>query len=293
MRQAFVSLLAVLSLAMVFPGNKADVNSDQAVNIADSVVLANIVAGNIPLSNYDLANVVVVAPQGGDFTDPADAADWVAAQNPAQTKQFVILITPGYYTITRQLVLPRYTTLQGYGKVSVITAAISSTDESLAATVKCWDGMASIRDLCVYNNGSADNTMAIAIYGQQYIDIRNCTVWVSHSGASGVPIGVAGSRITIRDSDITIPGNSAIGLRAGGEFTVYDTQVKADICIHGSIEIYNSRLDGVSGAATYYIQAHDSNSYARMYSCKLTGTSDGTFHELIKVYCFIWSGPAS
>ncbi len=294
MRQTFVFLLAVFSLATVFPGNKADINGDHAVNVADSVVLANIIAGNIPLANYDLSNVVVVAPQGGDFTDPADAADWVAAQSPAQNKPFVILVTPGYYTITRQLVLPRYTTLQGYGKVSVISAAITGAYDYEAAVVKCWDGMATIKDINIYNTGTAENTKAVGIYSQQYINIRNCTVWVSHSGTNGEPIGISGSRTTVNDSDITATGASAIGIQSiGGEMEACDTQLNADICVHGSIIMYNCRLDGVSGAATYYVQAHNTSSYVRLYSCKLSGTTDGTFHELTKVLCYTWSGPAS
>lgn len=85
------------------------------VNAADTVLLANIVAGNLDVADYELETVVVVAPQGGDFTDPVDAAGWVQTQSPGPAHWFVILVTPGEYTVNHSIILIGYTTLQGYG----------------------------------------------------------------------------------------------------------------------------------------------------------------------------------
>lgn len=112
-----ISAVAVLTAGWfsVRAGNRADINADRAVNAADLTVLSNILAGNIDLAGYDLPGVVVVAARGGDFTDPAAAADWVAGQSPSPANRFVILVAPGKYTVDRVIQLPSYTTLQGYG----------------------------------------------------------------------------------------------------------------------------------------------------------------------------------
>ena len=111
-------LLPLISLCLasfVWAGNRADVNADGVVNAADLAVLGNVVPGNLDIGNYDLANVVVVAPQGGDFSSPLDAVNWVATQSPSSTKRFLVLVTPGVYHYTGQFMLPSYTTLCGYG----------------------------------------------------------------------------------------------------------------------------------------------------------------------------------
>ena len=111
-------LTLILCLCLTLPllaGNRADLNGDQAVDALDLALLGNVLTGNLDVANYDLYNVVVVAPQGGDFTDPADAADWVAAQGPNLEDRYVILITPGRYYLARTIQLPRCTSLVGYG----------------------------------------------------------------------------------------------------------------------------------------------------------------------------------
>lgn len=113
-----LGVLGILALACSLPvaaSNRCDINGDQAVNATDQVLLANVLAGNADLGNYNLENVVVVAKRGGDFTDPCAAATWVASQNPTVDKPWVILVTPGKYVITTDLDLPSYTTLRGYG----------------------------------------------------------------------------------------------------------------------------------------------------------------------------------
>ena len=108
-------LICLCLASFVWAGNRADVNADGVVNAADLTLLGNVVAGNLDIGNYDLANVVVVAPQGGDFTSPMDAVNWVATQSPSATKRFLVLVTPGVYHYTGQFMLPSYTTLCGYG----------------------------------------------------------------------------------------------------------------------------------------------------------------------------------
>ena len=166
MKSFWLGLALLLCLAHALAGNRADVNADQAVNAADTVLLANIVAGNLDVANYDLENVVVVAPQGGDFTSPADAADWIQTQSPGPTHRFVILVTPGEYTIDHAIILTGYTTLQGYGpKASRIVANMGAS----SYVIRAMDGdQVAVRDLAVYLQASSSGSQTILV------DITNC-----------------------------------------------------------------------------------------------------------------------
>ena len=148
MKSLGLSLALLLCLAPVQGGNRADVNADRVVNATDTVLLANIVAGNLDAANDNLETVVLVAPQGGDFTDPADAADWVAAQSPGPTHRFVILVTPGEYAVTRIIDLPSHTTLQGYGRRA--TRIIGNFTDPQYFVVAWNAAQVAIRDLSLH-----------------------------------------------------------------------------------------------------------------------------------------------
>jgi hypothetical protein len=159
MKSFWLGLALLLCLAPALAGNRADVNADQAVNAVDTVLLANIVAGNLDVANYNLETVVVVAPLGGDFTNPADAADWVTAQSPGPTHRFVILVTPGEYTVTRAIELPGYTTLQGYGRRATRILG-NFTDTTYFVVANAADQVA-IRDLTLHMTAHVNSDCAV------------------------------------------------------------------------------------------------------------------------------------
>ncbi len=199
MRGIYFCLIVILLAAPVPAGNRADVNANQAVNAADTVLLANIVAGNLDVANYDLETVVVVAAQGGDFTSPVDAAEWVGAQVPSATNRFVILITPGKYITSEDVFMPSYTTLQGYGrKVSQIVRGPASG--SGPRTVYCWEAVnVSIRDLTLRNE-SGDSFQNVVL------EIHHCTQ-MELQGAALELAGEAGVNHFLFLTDSEVAGN--------------------------------------------------------------------------------------
>jgi hypothetical protein len=208
----FMIVLLSLCVCPAAAGNRADVNADRAVNAADSVCLANILAGNLDASEFNIENVVVVAPQGGDFTNPADAADWVAEQNPSSHNRFVILVTPGDYELTRGIWLPSYTTLRGYGREnSIISRAGGTASPPYGAVVVLNNtGPSSIEDITLYKtSGGTTYTTAIYIYNSS-VRIENCRVSTMSTVEMGVAIYSLGtSYIEIQNSFIYASGNYA------------------------------------------------------------------------------------
>lgn len=196
------TLVLTLGLISALAGNRADINSDRAVNATDLATLTNILAGNIDVSNYNLANVVVVAPQGGDFTDPCDAADWVRSQPVNPEKRYVILITPGRYYLNRTLVMPSNTCLKGYGPMETFLIRNSSAATYPFGAAISFTGVDSTVDSIRVNNDKADDTpgnnMAGIFIRNSYARIRNC-----HVIAIGCSVDTSGI-YTMTDSGATI-----------------------------------------------------------------------------------------
>ena len=183
MRGIYFCLIVILLAAPVPAGNRADVNADQAVNATDTVLLANIVAGNLDVANYDLATVVVVAAQGGDFTSPVDAAEWVAAQGPGDLNRFVILITPGVYSIPEEIVLPSYTSVLGYG---YLVSRIIRTAGGADTRVAYCSGKTHItlHDLTLRNEaGGSTSNHVLRVDGSTSVDLQG--VAYESAGATG------------------------------------------------------------------------------------------------------------
>jgi hypothetical protein len=224
-------------------GNRADVNADRAVNAADSVCLANILAGNIDASEFNLENVVVVAPQGGDFTDPADAADWVAEQNPSPHNRFVILVTPGEYELTRGIWLPSYTTLRGYGRKNSIIMRSGGTASPPYGAVVVLNSTheSAIEDLrLTKGSGGSTNTATIYIFSSSVL-IENCDVSLGSTVEYGVAIYSLGlSYINIFGTSIYASGNYAPADLANSVAGVYMESLAA--YAGAEIEVINSEI---------------------------------------------------
>ncbi len=188
-----MTLIAVIMLCAgpAAAGNRADVNADRAVNAADSVCLANILAGNLDASEFNLESIVVVAKQGGDFTDPADAADWVATQFPTNVNRFVILVAPGSYTLTRPITLPSYTTLRGYGPTNTVFYRTGGEAAppygALVVLSGTWCGAIESLQL---NHGHGGVNFSAAIYndGCYFSELRDCSIRMEQSVSFGAGI---------------------------------------------------------------------------------------------------------
>lgn len=258
MRGIFLCLIVILLAALLTAGNRADINADQAVNAADTVLLANIVAGNLDVGSYNLETVVVVAAQGGDFTNPVDAAEWVAAQGPSDTNRFVILVTPGVYIIGEDIFMPSYTTLQGYGRQAsrIVRGWASGNGPS---TVYCWYATDfSIRDLTLRNeSGDIYQNIVLIVYHCSRMELQgvafelagtagiNHFLYLTDSEVTGnelrfrhdpgafVNTGIYANNsnlslthATIGMSNLSNPAdNTSFGIYGSGEFSLRDSSV--------------------------------------------------------------------
>jgi hypothetical protein len=270
----FVPLFTLLSLFVCSAeaGNRADVNADHVVNAADNVCLANILAGNLNASEFSLDNVVVVAPHGGDFTDAADAADWVATQSPSTTNRFVILVAPGEYTLTRPILLPAYTTLRGHGWRNTLLQRAGGEETAPYGAVVYLDDtyMNSIENIHIRKStGGTTTSVAIYNYDSIYCEVRDCVVEVASSVTNGIAVYAEGAYImSFSNSEITVDAQYAPADLPTWAIGFY--LLSLETAAYGGISVTNSEVKAINPSGTALKQAYCvyliANSAGKMYS---------------------------
>lgn len=171
---------------------------------ADKVVV-------IPLMSHQskpLKNVVTVAKKNGDFTDPVAAINSItdaAVDNP-----YLIVIAPGVYTLTEQLVMKNNVSITGSGEdVTILTGTISSQYAENAAIIKLA-GYVSLSNLSVQNTGNA-NSVKIGIYSYfnyRTTKMQNISIRVSANGTDHYGVYLQNSNVILDSVTINASGAS-------------------------------------------------------------------------------------
>lgn len=287
--------------AWAWGGNRADINADQLVNSTDMAVLANLLTGNLDIAGYDLANVVVVAPQGGDFTDPAAAANWVATQSPSASNRFLIWVAPGEYS-SGSINLPSYTTLKGsdrrncrlslpsvvaincIGRTEVTIADLQVYSRCCAQIHTCSSFL--IRNVYFesYYNSSSFDSRCISVIDSSDVIVEDC-VLKSSGGASSTSAAylVFNSNSTIQVRGCTGNVSHARTNTRAIALYMYDPGDAVD----PEFRVENCRLEATAATAGYaYYLRKDTPAvgWTRLFNCILLGTTNTTT-QLVRWNC--------
>ena len=170
----------------------------------------------VPLSGDDLAplaNVVTVATENGDFTDPVAAVNSItdaSASNP-----YLVVIAPGVYDIgSDQLVMQEFVSIAGSGRsVTIIRGQRDrSSGPSSAGALFVGASNTELRDLTIENlNGANSTTLGIANSGTVNQTISNVVIRVN-GDLPGSVIGIqnsGGASPTISHSKISVEGGES------------------------------------------------------------------------------------
>lgn len=287
--------------AWAWGGNRADVNADQAVNSTDLAVVANLLSGNLDIANYDLANVVVVAPQGGDFTDPAAAADWVALQSPSAANRFLIWVAPGEYSSGGSIHVPSYTVLKGAGwnsivnLPSVVAISCSNRTEVEIADLRIYSRCGVSLDTC--SMVLLRNLNIEASYNSSTFDSRP----ISAANTEGVIVeecmlhSVGGASST-KAAYLVFNSNSDVTLRGCTGYVEHSRTSTQSICLfvydpggvtNPEFRVENCRLEAIAATAGYaYYVRKDTPAvgWARFFNCILRGIPS-TLTQLVRWNC--------
>jgi hypothetical protein len=267
-------LICLCLASFVWAGNRADVNADGVVNAADLALLGNVVAGNLDIGNYDLANVVVVAPQGGDFTSPLAAVNWVATQSPSATKRFLVLVTPGEYHYSGQFMLPSYTTLCGYGPSNTRLIQDGANYEGVYAY--------EVIDVAVAN--LQIEAKVLGVTAQASFNVRLEHVVVSVDGDIGYDIwGVVCRSTNMEIVDCEIRATQRLTNYAG--YALFLPYVEAEVQPY--VRVRNSILSGgavTQGKGYYHGKNSGSWGWALLFHCILVGDTNSVT-QLVRFAC--------
>lgn len=274
MMRRLLPLIWLCLSSWALAGNRADVNADRSVNAADLAILVNLVAGNIDIAGYDLANVVVVAPQGGDFTNPVDASDWVKTQSPSANRRFVILVTPGVYRYWNQFILPSYTTLCGYGPGNTRLVQGSSGYEGVYA----YDNV----EVTIANLRIDAPRWGVTAQASSRVRLEHCLINVSgevHYTVYGITCW--SSDVEVVDCEVTATHN----LADHPAYALYLPYTSGDtdpyIRLRSSVFLSTTPT---AGLAYYHFRADATHGRALFFQCIMSGQTNATT-QLVRFGC--------
>lgn len=236
-----------------------------------STVLAQTKVVVIPMSGDDikpLKNVITVAKENGDFTDPVTALKAIGDTLPAagETNPYLVVIAPGIYILSESLIMKDYVDIAGSGsKITRLVGSASSAtpDPSVSALAVCMVNaklsgvtLENVNPQNQYGFGMLlmDNCTASDIkvsvwrgltVGGLYIagspTIRNVDVELV-DGVNQVGIGVSDSSARISHTNILISGGQSS--QAGMQIDISTGLALSDIDI--KVETGNSSQRGIS-----------------------------------------------
>ena len=132
------------------------------VLLAGSCVVSKADFYVIPITKK-VDHVILVAKNGGDFTDVKTAIDSISDAN--ETNRYLVYVGPGVYEVTAPIVLKEWVTLKGSGrKATKLEGHLSSATEAESAIV-IGAPNTEMTELSIVNSGG--HQLSIGIYNNQ------------------------------------------------------------------------------------------------------------------------------
>ncbi len=169
----------------------------------------------IPLwTTKDLQNVVTVAKKNGDYTDPIAALQSITDAGP--NNPYLVVIGPGEYHLSAQLVMKEYVVITGSGVAATrLTGTVGSADFDATMALAVGADHAALRWLTLVNSGNGTRYTAGLYLDGASPDIGHVTVKVNGTLDNYGIIGMY-STATIHDSTIVAEnGTDCTGIAAG------------------------------------------------------------------------------
>lgn len=220
-------------------------------------------------------NIVLVAPSGGDFTDPVSALEAIGTTLPAATagNRYLVKITPGRYTVLSPVVMQPFVDLEGSGtKTTILRGALGatfSTPENIQGIVNAAS-QSEVRDLTVKNTWSATSAIAVLVAGTRGTAITNVRAIAL---GSAVDSSAWKYGIMVRDSNNT----RLTRVIARGK-TVDSTLCQGLAVFNSNVSVSDSRMVGRGGCSIGIGLAANTGSEVQVNSSLLRG--EGTINGI-------------
>ncbi len=158
-------------------------------------------------TNKKIPNIVTVAKSGGDFTDPIAALESIQdawADNP-----YLVLISPGKYTLNKTLLMKEYVSIIGADKSNTyLIGNIGSGSVEASAALVNGNDSATLSGLTISNFSDKDVTIGIYNESASGLFIQDVNVSVSGNNIYGIYNKLYGN--TTERVNISANGNGVV-----------------------------------------------------------------------------------
>ena len=176
-----------------------------------------------------LQNIVTVAKENGDFSDPVAAVNSIS--DPCATGPWLVVIAPGVFTLQSQLIMRECVSIAGSGKfVSILEGSRASGVIGADAALVITADQTQLRDLTIRNDGaSAIGPRSIGVFVDQNSSLVNLHVEAINNSDSYAAV-IEGDKIsTVLNSDFIANASTnarALLARFGVELDVNHSRFK-------------------------------------------------------------------
>jgi hypothetical protein len=183
--------------------------------------------GDYTSINYAISNVIGTVEGGYRDGSLTQASNLNAAPN--LSNSFIILVAPGIYTESSQIVLPNYVSLKGEGKNQVIIQKTSSSNESLEDSAIIRSGSnSSITNITVRMNPNGQTNIC-GIYASSNSDITIDDVIIEDSGSTGATNNCFGIYMQSGSNLVINNYETRFSLDSANIYAIYTHNNKSDI----------------------------------------------------------------
>lgn len=207
----------------------------------------------IPMSGTDakpLANIVTVAKENGDFTDPVAAVESITDAGPGNP--YLVVIAPGVYTVASPVLMKPFVDVSGSGQnATVVVGSVSTPDPSDSAVFE-GSRASSIRSLTVRHTSTAgNNAVGFHLLSDNGFSIDDVKIEVDGVGnnygfyASLSSFSLSNSIIALSDGDVRgVDFNAASFNSYNNQFEISDCTVASGIYVGtGDANIIGNRIN--------------------------------------------------
>lgn len=233
-----------------------------------------------------LKNIITVAKENGDFTDPVEAVNSIG--DASSDNPYLVIIAPGTYTLTQTLAMKNWVSIVGSGRTTTfLTGAISAGAMENSALVSCASNT-NFSNMVISNTG--DSSYSIGFYCPDRSDVTLEALNVKVTSVASIAYGVYSyfSSLSMSNVNINVVGGStSYGVYLSDSSLIMNNVTARSSSEGDSYGVYhgdsNGSMNNVTASAGSFFNAYgiySEHSSQTMFNVTFYASAGGTSYGM-------------